>query len=263
MILVAVAAWPWDRVATTSSTRPSESTRLVREPRCRRDTTSTPRRPGTLYLYETKFAQEPVPYTDRKEPWWTRRQKRRSQKFRDAIRPEERVIPHGLRNGILVQEYHKRGRIGDMLRICRAEGRSDPLLWVLACQTTAGAIPPEVLKRKRYFGLGDDKAEVWDPEAAREADEHTARCANEGYAAEGFVDSDYVLPASSSPSVDGVFTGPRRRGVAAARRRPSTRRALRPTATPSTRGSRGKRRAPRALESRRWHMASSSTQAKR
>ena len=79
-----------------------------------------------------------------------------------------------------------------MLRICRAEGRSDPLLWVLACQTTAGAIPPEVLKRKRYFGLGDDKAEVWDPDAAREADEHTARCANEGYAAEGFVDSDYV-----------------------------------------------------------------------
>ena len=182
----------WDRVASTSSTRPSESTRLVRELRCRRDTTSTPRRPGTLYLYETKFAQEPVPYQDRKEPWWTRRQKRRSQKFRDAIRPEERVIPHGLRNGILVQEYHKRGRIGDMLRICRAEGRSDPLLWVLACQTTAGAIPPEVLKRKRYFGLGDDKAEVWDPEAAREADEHTARCANEGYAAEGFVDSDYV-----------------------------------------------------------------------
>ena len=79
-----------------------------------------------------------------------------------------------------------------MLRICRAEGRSDPLLWILACQTTAGAIPPEVLKRKRYFGLGDDKAEVWDPDAAREADEHTARCANEGYAAEGFVDSDYV-----------------------------------------------------------------------
>ena len=152
----------------------------------------TPRRPGTLYLYETKFAQEPVPYQDRKEPWWTRRQKRRSQKFRDAVRPEERVIPHGLRNGILVQEYHKRGRIGDMLRICRAEGRSDPLLWILACQTTAGAIPPEVLKRKRYFGLGDDKAEVWDPDAAREADEHTARCANEGYAAEGFVDSDYV-----------------------------------------------------------------------
>ena len=151
-----------------------------------------PRRPGTLYLYETKFAQEPVPYQDRKEPWWTRRQKRRSQKFRDAVRPEERVIPHGLRNGILVQEYHKRGRIGDMLRICRAEGRSDPLLWILACQTTAGAIPPEVLKRKRYFGLGDDKAEVWDPDAAREADEHTARCANEGYAAEGFVDSDYV-----------------------------------------------------------------------
>ena len=111
----------------------------MREPRRRRDTTSTPRRPGTLYLYETKFAQEPVPYQDRKEPWWTRRQKRRSQKFRDAIRPEERVIPHGLRNGILVQEYHKRGRIGDMLRICRAEGRSDPLLWVLACQTTAGA----------------------------------------------------------------------------------------------------------------------------
>ena len=143
-------------------------------------------------MYETKFAQEPVPYQDRKEPWWTRRQKRRSQKFRDAVRPEERIIPHGLRNGILVQEYHKRGRIGDMLRICRAEGRSDPLLWVLACQTTAGAIPPEVLKRKRYFGLGDDKAEVWDPEAAREADEHTARCANEGYAAEGFVDSDYV-----------------------------------------------------------------------
>ena len=143
-------------------------------------------------MYETKFAQEPVPYQDRKEPWWTRRQKRRSQKFRDAIRPEERIIPHGLRNGILVQEYHKRGRIGDMLRICRAEGRSDPLLWILACQTTAGAIPPEVLKRKRYFGLGDDKAEVWDPEAAREADEHTARCANEGYAAEGFVDSDYV-----------------------------------------------------------------------
>ena len=79
-----------------------------------------------------------------------------------------------------------------MLRICRAEGRSDPLLWILACQTTAGAIPPEVLKRKRYFGLGDDRAEVWDPDAAREADEHTARCANEGYAAEGFVDSDYV-----------------------------------------------------------------------
>ena len=79
-----------------------------------------------------------------------------------------------------------------MLRICRAEGRSDPLLWILACQTTAGAIPPEVLKRKRYFGLGDDTAEVWDPDAAREADEHTARCANEGYAAEGFVDSDYV-----------------------------------------------------------------------
>ena len=150
------------------------------------------RRPGTLYLYETKFAQEPQAYEDRKEPWWTRRQKRRSQKFRDAVRPEERVIPHGLRNGILVQEYHKRGRIGDMLRICRAEGRSDPLLWILACQTTAGAIPPEVLKRKRYFGLGDDKAEVWDPDAAREADEHTARCANEGYEKEGFVDSDYV-----------------------------------------------------------------------
>ena len=79
-----------------------------------------------------------------------------------------------------------------MLRICRSEGRSDPLLWILACQTTAGAIPPEVLKRKRYFGLGDDKAEVWDPDAAREADEHTARCANEGYEKEGFVDSDYV-----------------------------------------------------------------------
>ena len=44
-----------------------------------------------------------------------------------------------------MQEYHKRGRIGDMLRICRAEGRSDPLLWVLACQTTAGAIPPEAM----------------------------------------------------------------------------------------------------------------------
>ena len=61
-------------------------------------------------------------------------------------------------------------------------GRSIRILYYgcLACQTTAGAIPPEVLKRKRYFGLGDDKAEVWDPEAAREADEHTARCANEG-----------------------------------------------------------------------------------
>ena len=79
-----------------------------------------------------------------------------------------------------------------MLRICRSEGRSDPLLWILACQTTASAIPPEVLKRKRYFGLGDDRAEVWDPDAAREADEHTARCANEGYEKEGFVDSDYV-----------------------------------------------------------------------
>ena len=204
-----------------------------------------PRRPGTLYLYETKFAQEPVEYEDRKEPWWTRRQKRRSQKFRDAVRPEERVIPHGLRNGILVQEYHKRGRIGDMLRICRAEGRSDPLLWILACQTTAGAIPPEVLKRKRYFGLGDDKAEVWDPEAAREADEHTARCANEGYEKEGFVDSDYVrfLCGNHRASRRRRVTPPPRPRAVARRRR----------CTPQNRHRR--RRRPRTLKSSKNSMS--------
>ena len=127
-------------------------------------------------------------HTDRKEPRWTRR-RARSQVPRDAMELEA-IIPHGLRNGILVQEYHKRGGFRHAAHL-PPEGRI-PCVVGVGCQTTAGAIPPEVLKRKRYFGLGDDKAEVWDPEAAREADEHTARCANEGYAAEGFVDSDYV-----------------------------------------------------------------------
>ena len=65
---------------------------------------------------------------------------------------------------------------------------------------------------------------------------------------------------SSNRRVDGVFTRPRRRGVAAARRRPSTRRALRPTATADTRiaGS----AAPRAIESRRRRVTPLSTQAK-
>lgn len=158
--------------------------------------------PGVLYLYETKFANPPKPYTERREPWWTRRQKRRSKSFREAHErpggpePGPSVIPRSLRNGILLQEYHKRGRIGDMLRICRSEGRADPLLWVLATTMTAGAVPPEVVKRKRYFELGDDTSEVWDPEAAKEADEHTARCAQAGYEGEN---SEYAKEYAPPP----------------------------------------------------------------
>jgi len=113
--------------------------------------------PGTLFMYETKFRSQepPAPWVAKKLPWWTRKKLRAENK--KPPEPETpTVLPRSVVNQILIQEYHKRGDVASILRICRAEGRADPLLWVVATRRIVEAVPPPAEAPRLDFGDGDD-----------------------------------------------------------------------------------------------------------
>ena len=96
---------------------------------------------ATLFLYETKF-QQPVGerWKPKRLPWWTRR-KLRSSATPPPEPPPMTTLPRGVVNQVLLQEYGKRGDVRSMLRVCKGEGKADPLLWTQLLRHAAAEVP--------------------------------------------------------------------------------------------------------------------------